>query len=465
MSSFSSTSKAATALALLRLVSAIAPPQPRPTDPLVGGVDLRGFTPKPTDRPSLFGARDPDLRKRADQSVIGYLAPDNTCGFVHGSIGASKTCATTQVCAAVLGSGVFSMGCCDTAREACTFMGDCIGYKGYYSSSLCDNACQQDVNTVKCTNSNYPYCFSYSVPSANMGFYSCASTFLSTFDPFMTTFLGQTSSVAWKKVFQSSGSASASGDTIIDLPSKSGDKTPGFQLSSTTTGPVSTTTTPPGGTPLPIRPDPVPHKKTSIGAIVGGVIAGLLVLGAIAGLLLIFCMRKRRNKQFEKPAAGAAMGQSGPPAPTDGGAYAQVQQQQPPQQQQQPQYNGQPQYQQQPTDGRVSYYQPPDASQDVKYPQSSVSPILPPYQQAPQQPMQQGPNGMLVPGPPMSPPPSELSAPTQSPPPQSYQPSPIQGQGAQQYPQQQAPAELGNTWAVPTHNTAGQPVYEAPAGR
>jgi len=46
---------------LTGLTAAVAPPIPRPTDPLVGGVDLRGFTPKPTTAP-VFGL---DLKNRA----------------------------------------------------------------------------------------------------------------------------------------------------------------------------------------------------------------------------------------------------------------------------------------------------------------------------------------------------------------------------------------------------------------
>jgi hypothetical protein len=52
------------------LALALAPPIPSPTDPLVGGVDLRGFTPKPTT-PAVH----PDLRKRQNVgSLIGYVS-------------------------------------------------------------------------------------------------------------------------------------------------------------------------------------------------------------------------------------------------------------------------------------------------------------------------------------------------------------------------------------------------------
>lgn len=64
-------------------------------------------------------------------------------------LGGIKTCDITQVCAGLEFEGVGTMGCCDTNDDACTWFGNCIGYAGYYSSSLCDVACQNDINTVK----------------------------------------------------------------------------------------------------------------------------------------------------------------------------------------------------------------------------------------------------------------------------------------------------------------------------
>ena len=54
---------------LAGLTAAVAPPIPRPTDPLVGGVDLRGFTPKPTSSP-MFGL---DLKRAAASSSADFL--------------------------------------------------------------------------------------------------------------------------------------------------------------------------------------------------------------------------------------------------------------------------------------------------------------------------------------------------------------------------------------------------------
>lgn len=54
---------------LAELAQAIAPPIPSPTDPMVGGVNLRGFTPKPTEAPlNPF-----ELKKRSSSSSAEFL--------------------------------------------------------------------------------------------------------------------------------------------------------------------------------------------------------------------------------------------------------------------------------------------------------------------------------------------------------------------------------------------------------
>jgi hypothetical protein len=60
-----------------QLIGAIKPPLPRPTDPLVGGVNLLGFTPKPTDGPKV----PLELIRRApaaasSDSFIGWVMAD-----------------------------------------------------------------------------------------------------------------------------------------------------------------------------------------------------------------------------------------------------------------------------------------------------------------------------------------------------------------------------------------------------
>jgi hypothetical protein len=129
------------------LVQALNAPLPMPTNNIANALGM-GFDPLPTTAPML----PRDLVERAggsSGSLIGYYAPDNTCGYVSGISASVKTCGSTELCAAVVVSGVASMGCCDTAAGSCQFLGNCIGSVGYYSSSLCGAACMSDVNTLK----------------------------------------------------------------------------------------------------------------------------------------------------------------------------------------------------------------------------------------------------------------------------------------------------------------------------
>jgi hypothetical protein len=149
---------------LSAIVDALNAPLPLPTDNIANAMGF-GFDPIPTAAPML----PPNLFKRqatGSGSLIGYLAPDNTCGYVSGALGmlkvmiskqqytniclaSIKTCDTTQSCAAVVVSGVASMGCCDSTAGTCQFLGNCVGSVGYYASSLCGPACQADLNTLK----------------------------------------------------------------------------------------------------------------------------------------------------------------------------------------------------------------------------------------------------------------------------------------------------------------------------
>src|SRR5437016_5866386 len=51
------------------------------------------------------------------------------------------SCAATESCAAVIVQDVASMVCC-APGGGCVFFGNCVAYAGFYSSGLCDGACQ-----------------------------------------------------------------------------------------------------------------------------------------------------------------------------------------------------------------------------------------------------------------------------------------------------------------------------------
>ena len=66
--------------ALAPLAAALKPPIVRPTDPLVGGVDLRGFTPKPTSAPRLPF----ELVRRAGTAAAASSGTGSFIGWVGG---------------------------------------------------------------------------------------------------------------------------------------------------------------------------------------------------------------------------------------------------------------------------------------------------------------------------------------------------------------------------------------------
>jgi hypothetical protein len=69
------------------LASALNAPIPRPTDDIANALGF-GISPIPTTAPAVpHGLLK---RQSASGSLVGYYAPDNTCGYVSGILGMSK---------------------------------------------------------------------------------------------------------------------------------------------------------------------------------------------------------------------------------------------------------------------------------------------------------------------------------------------------------------------------------------
>jgi hypothetical protein len=188
--------------------------------------------------------------------------------------------------------------------------------------------------------------------------------------------------------------------------------TPADSASASASASASSTTTP--------NPKPKKHKSP-IGAIVGGVVGGLAIMGIALFSVVFLCMRKRsaaRNTPYEPEPTNMA------PAP-----YASV-----------PLQNAMAPQKQYP-DNRTSYYPSPQEqfnqqqynqqSYEAKVPIETISPVsvaqAPPYYQS--------------------------SVPPQSPPPMHASP-------VLQAPRQGA-VEMGDGFAMPKQNNAGQQIHEA----
>ncbi|KAF7533868.1 hypothetical protein G7Z17_g13454 [Cylindrodendrum hubeiense] len=139
-----------------------------------------GVSPRPTDAPEY------DLLRRAESGTLLY-APDNTCGFISGREGAGYTCFGTYTCAFSISSDEGHIGCC--ADGVCNMRYSCVDYDGYYSSSACEDGCEIDVLTLKCTETSAPYCNTISFDNG-VSDYWCNNLVKSTAQMAETTFSG-----------------------------------------------------------------------------------------------------------------------------------------------------------------------------------------------------------------------------------------------------------------------------------
>ncbi|KAJ9132250.1 hypothetical protein NKR23_g11328 [Pleurostoma richardsiae] len=256
-------------------VQALAFWQPKATDVVI--IPPNAQSPRPTIPPSLR-----ELRRRQDSSVTEsdtiLVGPDNTCGYVSGRPGAPYTCndpSATCVFLLPAGGSIGAVGCCDTAD--CGVRLACLDYVEISSASLCDDGCMVDTYTVKCTESTEQYCNTISF-SGGVTDYFCNSLSISTAQPALTTYSGETDGRSFT-LFTDSASTSSAPPISSDVTTPTPTTTTITQSSSTA---VSTSST--GPTPAP----------TPVGAIVGGVVGGVAVI-ALLILGIFFLMRRRHN--------------------------------------------------------------------------------------------------------------------------------------------------------------------------
>lgn len=150
-------------LAASAMASYIEPPFPGPTSAHENFKSLvQGWTPQPTPPPKMrfdflrrqeataSATEGTDISSNGTASQIGWLAPDNTCGYIGGSLGAYLSCSATEYCGAMEYGGQGTLACCGAAPNApCTFFQTCIDYNQYWTSSACDHVCEEDINTMK----------------------------------------------------------------------------------------------------------------------------------------------------------------------------------------------------------------------------------------------------------------------------------------------------------------------------
>jgi hypothetical protein len=302
---------------------------PEPTLPALNAASLLfGWTPRPTDGPSfeLIKARGLlERRVAASSSLVGYVAPDRTCGYVSGALGNVIQCSTGSTCVAVapIATNPGAVGCCDSSGDNCYFNTRCFNSAQIYSSSLCDQACQQDVNihfwyvlfilniafldsnNNTSTSSASPFCFAYTWADISVTSWGCVASAITTRVPVQFTFNGEgtTDNRVWSPLFDSATATSGSATSQNPIAS---------QLSTAQSNASSSTSTSTSSSSSPSATGGGGGSKTNVGAIAGGVVGGIAVIAIAAVVAFLLISRSHRN-HTNNAANGGIPPSEGPP--------------------------------------------------------------------------------------------------------------------------------------------------------
>ncbi|KAI1340135.1 hypothetical protein F5Y15DRAFT_423524 [Xylariaceae sp. FL0016] len=273
MSSFLKTLSFATAVQALALDSKSTPA--KATGVVVP--DATFHSPEITEAPNVR-----DLLKRDDGQTV-LVAPDNTCGFFDGSIGAPYYCNAGYTCALVTTAGYGFVACCDSDQEDCGVRVGCMDYFDVYSSSYCDSGCLHDTLTAKCTYTDYPYCGTVTMLDGITDYY-CNSVDLSSVEEVLTTYDGEDDGRSFTPVVVT---LSTSDSTATTGTADDGNLGPAV----TVTASSSSSTGPPG----PTHPS-TSKSSTPVGAIAGGAVGGVALLALIAAGIFFLVRHNKKNK-------------------------------------------------------------------------------------------------------------------------------------------------------------------------
>ncbi|OAA57557.1 hypothetical protein SPI_07216 [Niveomyces insectorum RCEF 264] len=237
------------------------------------------FNPVPTPGPEVKEL----VRRAASSPTTVFYAQDNTCGYLSGFSSQAYTCNDLVAqCAIITVSSLGYIGCCDDGQCG-GFHLNCVD-NAQFSSSKCNSDCLSDTFTLKCTDTETPYCNTVSInggASLQVWGYYCDET------PTLGAQLVLHPDL-WRRRRHHS-------------------------------------TTPPTPPPTP-TPTPAPHK-TNVGAIAGGTVGGVAGVALLGVLGFFIYRRKRKDVSTQGPvanpgAAGAAGTAGGPGGPGGPGVAA-----------------------------------------------------------------------------------------------------------------------------------------------
>lgn len=396
-----------TAMLAPAVVLAARPTIPDPT-PVISPDPIQGFSPKITGAAHVKDAAIELLRR--------YVDYDHTCGFVDANLASALTCPGSNICATNSILGV--AGCCDPlSLESCYLFTSCVPSSRMASCTAA--SCLQNEAIAKCTEASAPYCvdWQYDYITTTLKAYGCdVSDFTGSVE---LTYSGQ-------DIFDISS-------YLTSIPEFSFPTVFVTQTQTLSAGLAGTTDSSSSSFSSSHNTNSDSHKKTPLGAIIGGVVGGLAVIALVGAGLLFLLFKRRRDKRNAAAAAAftpAHPQQQGPPPPQPPMPYGAPAYKPPPMGVPPPPPMQQP-------GNTASFYAPPPQG-DVKheYVQQNVASV----------PSSPGPYS-----PPLSPSPQ-------------YTPSPVQGPGGPpQQQQQQWNPNVPQIDGTPVHrNSEGQPVHEAP---
>ncbi|PGH15715.1 hypothetical protein AJ80_05423 [Polytolypa hystricis UAMH7299] len=285
-----------------------------PRETPIGLMANIGMSPRPTDVPGAPPGLPRELVKRQSRTELPYPPPRYYCGLVNGDINNLLTCANAR--ANCIYSSTIVDCCISEEISQCTNRPTtCLNWE-----DECDEACQSDPLTIRCSLSTKPFCGTYyfgggtmllgcrSINSVTKQVVPLTEYYASALGPDYTT-IAITSVEDNNKLPLSPGTATTSSSSSSSLTSTQGTET------ETETRPTGSSTSTADAAASEDADDDDDddddddRQKQGSGALSGGAIAGIVigsvavVAGFAAFLLWFFLVKKRRENAVQQASA------------------------------------------------------------------------------------------------------------------------------------------------------------------
>ncbi|KAH7193476.1 uncharacterized protein B0J16DRAFT_395393 [Fusarium flagelliforme] len=255
---------------------------------------VSNIAPKPTAPATAFNLLQ---RAEASDQIVLSVAPNNVCGYISGRLGASRVCPAEDRCyfhppPSSSNGGVI---CC--GKTTCQYHATCINSRDYFQSSKCIGGCEVDNFTLKCTNSDAPYCNTVSWKGNTLDYW-CNDLDITTAQSAALTYKEQKEPVRFTTANEEDISSI---DAQMSRAKTGGTVDPGPTQTSRST--ATETNNDDGG------------SETPVAVIVGGTVTGVVVLAAMGLGLFFFMRRKKKKNEAKSPSDDQQMENKAPFSP------------------------------------------------------------------------------------------------------------------------------------------------------